>query len=295
MRVSEQTRVTARTLSLQTASERLDRIQQQLATGRRINNVSEDPAAASIALGHRNSLGFEAQMRRNLSGGAAFINASEAALSSVTDALQRARELTVQASTGSVSNSDRGAIAQEVNQLIGQVAQLANSEFAGAYIFAGQKSNQPAYLVTGAPPTAVTYQGDAGQRVRRVSRQDAAAVNVTGPAAFGTVFQDLITLRDNLNGSVPANVIQASIGTIDAALDRVVSARADLGARANRFDAAQAVSERTDVDLQKLRADVEEVDITAAISQFTAAQQALQAALGAIGRTSNMSLLDFLR
>ncbi|MFN0146791.1 MAG: flagellar hook-associated protein FlgL [Dehalococcoidia bacterium] len=295
MRVSEQTRQTARTVSIQTATERLDRVQQQLATGRRISNVSEDPAAASIALGHRNSLGFEAQMRRNLTGGVAFIDASEAALASVTDALQRVRELTVQASSGTVSTSDRTAIAQEVNQLIGQIAQLANSDFAGAYVFAGHRSDQPAYIVTGTPPATVTYQGDAGQRVRRISRQDATAVNVTGPAVFGTVFTDLIALRDNLNASVPPSVIAPSIATIDAALERVVSARADLGSRANRFDAAFSVSERTDVDLQKLRADVEEVDITAAISQFTAAQQALEAALGAVGRTSSMSLLNFLR
>jgi flagellar hook-associated protein 3 FlgL len=75
----------------------------------------------------------------------------------------------------------------------------------------------------------------------------------------------------------------------------VTDARADLGARANRFDAAQNVSLQTDTDLQQLRSGIEDIDITDTIIQFTAAQNALEAALGAIGRTSNMSLLNFLR
>ena len=47
--------------------------------------------------------------------------------------------------------------------------------------------------------------------------------------------------------------------------------------------------------LQELKAGIEEIDIAETIVQFTAAQNALEAALGAIGRTSNMTLLNFLR
>jgi flagellar hook-associated protein 3 FlgL len=295
MRVSEMSRMNSRARALEQAHERMDNVQQQLSTGRRIEKMSADPAAASLALRHRQSIDFEAQMRRNLSGGSAFLNASESALGSVNDALQRVRELTVQAGTGTISAQDRQAISQEVSQLIGQIAQLANTNFSGAYVFAGHRSNLPAYVVTGNPPTAVTYQGDMGMRTRRISREDASPVNVPGPNVFGTVFADLITLRDNLAGAVPPATIAASLTDIDAALDRVINSRADLGARANRFDAANSVSEVTNIDLQKLRSEVEEVDITEAVVRFTSAQQALQAATAAIGRTSNMTLLDFIR
>lgn len=295
MRVSELSRLNQQISYLQTATERMDRVQQELSTGRRLQRASDDPSGATVALGHREDIAYEAQMRRNLSSGSAFLNASEAALGSMTDALQRIRELTVQASTGTLSQQDRTAIAAEVNQLIGQLAQLANTKFGDAYVFSGFQSQTPAYQVTGNPPTTVTYQGDAGQRVRRISRQDAVAVNVTGGQVFGTMFDDLITLRDNLNGSAIPATIGASLTAIDAAVARVLDARADLGARANRFDAAEHVSENTDTNLQKLRSDIEEVDLPSTIVKFNSEQNAMQAALGAIGRTANMTLLDYLR
>ena len=295
MRVTEQSRLTARVGYLNQVSAKLDKLQGQLSTGKRIDRASDDPAGAAISLGHRQDIAFEAQMRRNLSNGTAFLNATDSALASAGDVIQRVRELTVQASNDTMGSNERTAIGAEVNQLIGHLAQVGNTNFGGAYIFAGHKSDQPAYTTTGSPPTAVTFQGDSGLRVRRISKQDALAVNVIGNDVFGTLFTDLIALRDNLNGSQPGQVIAGSLQQIDAGLDRVLQARADIGARSNRFESATFVSEATDTDLQKLRADIEDIDLPGTIVAFQAQQNAYEAALGAIGRTANMTLLDFLR
>jgi len=295
MRVTEQSRLSARQGYLNQVSAKLDELQGQLSTGKRIDRASDDPAGSAISLGHRQDIAFEAQMRRNLSSGSAFLNATDSALASAGDVLQRVRELTVEASNDTMGSTERTAVAAEVNQLIGHLAQVGNTNFGGAYIFAGHKSDQPAYATTGSPPAAVTFQGDAGARVRRISKQDAVPVNVIGGQVFGTLFQDLITLRDNLNGSQPGSVIAGSLQQIDAGIDRVLQARADVGARVNRFESATVVSETTDTDLQKLRADIEDIDLPGTIVAFQAQQNAYEAALGAIGRTANMSLLNFLQ
>jgi flagellar hook-associated protein 3 FlgL len=295
MRVTEQWRVMKHTEYLNTVSSRLDKIQQQLSTGRKIERASDDPAGARLALQYRDTLDFEAQMRRNLENGTSFMNITEATLDSATEALQRARELTVQAANDTLAQQERNAIALEVDQLVQHLAQLGNATFGDAYIFSGHKTTTPAFQVTGNPPTAVTFQGDTGQRLHRISRQDTVAVNVDGQSAFGTMFTDLIALRDNLNGGAPAPTIQASIGTIDTALDGVIQARASIGARLNRFEASQATSQQTDINLQQLRSNIEDVDLPSAITQLQAQQNALQAALGAIGRTANLTLMDFMR
>ncbi|MGE5596181.1 MAG: flagellar hook-associated protein FlgL [Hyphomicrobiales bacterium] len=295
MRVSEQSRLAARMSYLSTATERLDALQQQLSTGRRIQRASDDPAGSALALRHREEIAYEEQMRRNLSSGVSFMNATEAALDGATDTLQRIRELTVQAANGTLGSGERSAVSAEVDQLIGQLAQLANTNFGGAYIFSGHQANTPAYQVNGNPPTSISYQGDDGLRVRRISKEDSAPINVPGSEAFGTIFDDLIALRNNLNSSVPPSVIGDSLQAIDAGLQRVLDARSKIGARVNRFETAQRLSERTDTDLQQLQAEIEQVDLTDTIVQFQAQQNAFEAALGAIGRTANMTLLDFLR
>ncbi len=295
MRLSEQSRASNQMRYMSQATERADRVQRQLATNRRIDRASDDPTGASMAMQHRKNIAFEAQMRRNLESGTAFLNVTESAMDGATELLQRARELTVQGSTGTLGPAEKTNIASELNQLIQQLAQVANTNFGGAYIFSGHLTQTAAYNVTGNPPTAIAWQGDNGQRMRQISAQDAVAVNVVGQDVFGTIFDDLMLLRDNLNSNAPTTTINNSLADIDSALDDILNARADAGARLNRFEATTERSLETDTNLQELRASIEDIDITETIIQFTAAQNALEAALGAIGRTSNMSLLNFLR
>jgi flagellar hook-associated protein 3 FlgL len=277
------------------ATERADKVQQQLSTNRRIQRASDDPTGAAMAMQHRKNIAFEAQMRRNLENGTAFLNVTESAMDSATDLLQRARELTVQGATGTLGPNEKTNIASELNQIIQQLGQVANTNFGGAYIFSGHQTQTPAYNVTGNPPVSATWQGDNGQRIRQISAQASVAVNVIGSDVFGGMFDDLITLRDNLNSNAPTTTINNAIADIDHALDRVLNARADVGARINRFEATTNRSLDANTNLQDLRASIEDIDITETIIQFTAAQNALEAALGAIGRTSNMTLLNFLR
>jgi len=277
------------------AAERMDRVQRQLATNRRIERASDDPTGAALAMQHRKNIAFETQMRRNLENGTAFLNVTESSLSGTTELLQRVRELTVQGSNGTLGPTEKAQIGAEVNQLIEQLAQVANTNFGGVYIFSGHQTQTPAYGVTGTPPTAVTWQGDNGLRERRISPQDVVPVNVMGGQVFGDMFDDLLLLRDNLNAGANGDTINNSLADIDDALDRVLNARAEVGARVNRFEATKFRSEEADTNLQHLRAEIEDVDITDAILKFNAAQNAMEAALGAIGRTSNMSLLNFLR
>ncbi|MEO9255644.1 MAG: flagellar hook-associated protein FlgL [Tepidiformaceae bacterium] len=294
IRVTEQSRLTDHVSYLQTAESQMNLIQQQLSTGRKIDKPSDDPEGSSISMGYRRDITFETQMRRNIDGGVAFMNATESALSSATDVIHRTRELAVQGANGTNSQSGRDAMATEIDQLIQQMVQIGNSNFNGAYIFSGTKTDQPAFATTGTPIiTAVSYQGDQGQRLRRISRQDTSPVNTTGTAGFGNVFQDMITLRDNLRAGA-ANV-NDSIGALDKDLDTVLNARADNGARTNAFTDASTRSDKTDTELQGLRSNIEDVDVTQGIVELTAKQNQLQAALGAIGKTLNMSLLDFLR
>ncbi|MCA9843535.1 MAG: flagellar hook-associated protein FlgL [Dehalococcoidia bacterium] len=295
MRLSEQSRLTANQRYLSTIQEGMAKLQEQLATGRKIQRASDDPAGASLALQHRKNIAYETQMRRNLEGGISFMNVSEAALSGVNDSLQRVRELTVQASSDSLGPNERHAIALEVDELIEHMAQAANTRFGDAFVFSGHQTQTPAYAVTGDPPTAVTFQGDTGQRVRRISFQEESPINVVGVNVFGTMFDDLIQLSTDLKAGATGVTITGHLGAIDAAIEQVIGGRAELGARTNRFEAALAQSESTNITLQELKRDIEEVDLAEAITKMTSQQTALEAAIGAIGTTSRMSLLNFLQ
>jgi flagellar hook-associated protein 3 FlgL len=300
MRVSNQQRLINHQQYIASAQVRMDRIQQELATGKKIQRASDDPAGSALALQHRKNIAFEGQMRRNIDGGLAFMNVTESALDGATQALQRARELTIQASNDTLSPEQRSAVALEIGQLIEQVGQMANTKFGDAYVFSGHQTDTAAYTLDVGAGT-VTYNGDDSARMRRISHNDQAAVNLPGSAAFGdggspaAIFEMMLALKADLEGSATAPAIGAYVGQFDAALDRVLNARAEIGSRINRFETALSHSELTNINLQELRSDIEEIDLASSIIELTGTQASLEAALAAIGRTNGMTLLNFLR
>ncbi|WP_018169831.1 flagellin [Thioalkalivibrio sp. ALMg9] len=115
---------------------------ERLSSGLRINSAKDD--AAGLAISER----FSTQIRglnqavRNSNDGISFAQTAEGALSTVGDALQRARELSVQAANDSNSASDRQAINDEVQQLMAEVSRIANNtEFNGGRILDGSVSD----------------------------------------------------------------------------------------------------------------------------------------------------------
>ena len=133
------TQMTAQNL-LANINQSLDRIsttQQELSTGKRINQPSDDPYGTSLSLQLNNELGGLNDYNNNVTDGTAWAQAGTAALSDITNAVQRIRELVVQAANGTQTQSDMSADASEVKQLIDQIKQDANTQYNGQYIFSG--------------------------------------------------------------------------------------------------------------------------------------------------------------
>ncbi|MGE5614016.1 MAG: flagellar hook-associated protein FlgL, partial [Bacillota bacterium] len=120
---------------------RMDKYQSQLATGKKIRVPSDDPVVAARALKLRTDVAEIEQYQRNLKDAKSWMDITESVLSDINDILQRAKELAV-GSDGAESPVDLQATAMEVRQLRTQLIKLANSTYAGRYIFSGYKTDQ---------------------------------------------------------------------------------------------------------------------------------------------------------
>ena len=112
---------------IETALDRLDTTQQELSTGKRINQPSDDPSGTALALKLNTDLANLTNYSNQVTDGTGWSQASSSALSDVTNSVQRIRELTLEAANGTQTTADMQASAQEVNQLIDQVKQDANT------------------------------------------------------------------------------------------------------------------------------------------------------------------------
>ncbi|MCX5772989.1 MAG: flagellin FliC, partial [Candidatus Hydrogenedentes bacterium] len=113
----------------------LNKSLQRLSSGLRINGAADDAAGLAIAEGFKSQVRGLQVAQRNAQDGVSLVQTAEGALSETTNILQRIRELAVQASNGTQSDSTRGAMDGEVAQLLAQINSIAfDTEFNGIQV-----------------------------------------------------------------------------------------------------------------------------------------------------------------
>jgi flagellar hook-associated protein 3 FlgL len=307
--------VSNRVLSdLQTGYKAMASTQEQVSTGKRVNRPSDDPTAAAQARLRAADLEGVLRSKDSVAGAQSWLGQAENGLSTVNDILSRAKELTLSAANGSLSQNDRNSIAAEIDQLTQAAKDAMNAKSGDAYIFSGTKSDAPPYSAA----TGDTYQGDTNAVVREAGPGVALQVNpsftpVGGGtasltadallgggmgAADGKVLATLQTLSSHLRSGTPADI--ALIGTSDLqALEanRVAAgdARSMVGATTNRADSAESrLADLEDATNQSID-DLTGADMVKAITTLTAQQSAYQASLKVGAQIIQPSLVDFLR
>lgn len=314
-RVTQRMMVEHSLTSLNRGMGRLSELQEQLSTGRVINRSSDSPTGTNSALHLREQLAANDQYARNADDGIGRLSQTDTALTTMLDAVRRARGLTLQGmSTGSTGPTARAALATELEQIRDGLIATANTTYLGRPVFAGTSASDVAYdAATGAQPTA-DLNGDGvldplpginGTVSRRIGPgpTDTVQVNLTGTDAFGPDTPGGDNLFDVLDKVIthlrtePVNAadLQSDLDSIDAASDRMKTALAEVGSRVNRLEDAVTKIKDSEVDLKASLAQVENVDIAKAVVDLQMQEVAYQAALGATARVLQPSLLDFLR
>lgn len=177
--------------------------QEQLATGRRINNPSDDPVGAARLQEIQRAIDQQEVFVDNIGRARQRLSVEENALSAAGNAIQRVRELAVQAASDSVDDGSRAMIAAELRQRLEELVALANSQDGdGQYIFAGSQSgSKPFELAAG----SVDYNGDGIRRELNIGPGTTLADGDTGDAVF-------MRIRDG-NGTVQAVADGANRGS----------------------------------------------------------------------------------
>lgn len=187
----------------------LNKSLERLSSGLRINRAADDAAGLAIAEGLRSVVLGSQVAQRNAQDGISLVQTAEGALTTTTNILQRMRELAVQAATGTISASNRGALDLEVQELLLQIEDIAtDTEFNGVMVLDG--SLAIITLQTGAR-TGQTLQ---------VNLTDART------ATLGVAGLDVLTVAN-------ANAMMVAV---DTAIQTVTSGRSLLGASQNRIE-----------------------------------------------------------
>ena len=241
----------------------------RLSSGQRINSASDDAAGLSISDRMTAQVRGLNQAVRNSNDSISLIQIAEGALSETTTALQRMRELAVQAANDTNVSSDRQDLQKEVNQLISEISRIANTtEFNNQQLLVGSEEGlgQVFTMHVGAytNQTIVVSIG--------VMTADRLGIDSASMNSFG------------IGDTAASNQVNAeeAITRIDTAIDSVTRQRATLGALQNRFEAVVSNLSNISLNTAAARSRILDADIaaeTAKLTQSSIMQQAATAVL----------------
>ena len=126
---------------------RMEKIQNQMATGKTISRPSDDPVGMARVLKSTSDIMVSEQHKRNVDEALSWLETTETSVTQLKDVMQRVRELTVRGATGSMASDDRQAIQKEIVQLKEQILSIGNSTFAGRFIFGGYNTKEHPFSI----------------------------------------------------------------------------------------------------------------------------------------------------
>lgn len=292
MRVTQGMIATNSLRHLSQSYSNMGKYQDQLATGKKINRPSDDPVVAIKGMYYRSNLTEVEQYKRNLNEAYQWMESSEAGIDHATQVMQRVRELVVQGQTGTNSPSDLKAIAVEIGQLKEDIANVANTQVAGRYIFNGTQTDSAPVTITDGT-VSVDMNTDAFNV--EVSNGVNLKVNINATNVFGSeLFDTLQSLEDALNsGTLESG--DDFLSKLDDHFDVMSAERSEIGARYNRLEMIDARIQDQEIIASRILSENEDADIERVITDLTIQESIHRASLAVSSRIIQPSLIDFLR
>ncbi|PAE25838.1 flagellar hook-associated protein FlgL [Bacillus sp. 7894-2] len=272
--------------NLSNSYSRLDKLQDQISTQKKFTKPSDDPVAAMMGMNYRTDLNRIQQFTRNIGEARNWVDSTDDALDKGVLALQRIRELTLQASNGTLEGDQRKAVAEEVKQLKEHLQNLGDTQVGGKYIFNGNQTN--------VRPSESGFQS--GTIELEVFSGIKIPVNTEGKALFGDMLSnegDIQKLITALETNDPA--VGDMLENVDKNIDNFLSARALIGAKQNRVELMEDRLSQQEVFSTRILSDNEDIDVEKAIIELTTQESIHRAALSVGARIIQPSLTDFLR
>ncbi|MBW2056219.1 MAG: flagellar hook-associated protein FlgL [Deltaproteobacteria bacterium] len=275
-------------------AERIMRVHESISSGKRVNDLSDDPLALTRILDHRRSLASLDQYTENIDQATSWLKATESSLYDVNKLLARTKELVLGQTTGTATDETRQAVAEEVDRIFEHAIQLADLRLGDRYVFSGFKTDTLPFSST----SDYTYQGDTGSIQVEIARDQKVTINLNGAEVFTSGSINVFSVFDNVVthlGSNDVSGLQADLADLDTAMDQILGKLAEVGAKANQLESTKQSLLDLKLNITGMVSELEDTDLADAVAELSLQETAYQASLASSVRLMETNLLDFLK
>ena len=311
MRISTNTFIEGSVGRLTDLQSKISKVQQQISSGKRLITPSDDPIAAAQVVEINNSIALNNQFAKNRLQLANNLNQTDVALSNISDVLQNINETILSASNGLNSPEDKAVMATTLQGQFDQLLSLANSsDSAGNYIFGGNNNNSIPFVKNATGQWE--YLGSKDNLVVNVDHNSIMPSTIVGSDLFANsadpivdpkkdgIFNQLAiainALKDPATTSTNFDLAISNLASYyNLTSNQVNSVRSDVGNRLKMIDQLDSLGSSRGLQLTQSLSNLQDLDYTQAISDFSRQQTVLQAAQQTFAQASKLTLFDYLK
>ncbi len=280
---------------LQQTTQTDDQTLEELSTGQKLNELSDNPAEAASLVTLRFQNDADTQYLQNISTVTGSMNVADSALSSVVEALTTAQSVGTEGAGGTLNSSNLQALAQQIQGIQQEIMGLANTSYNGEYLFAGTATTTQPYVADSSSSSGVTYNGNNNTNSVEISQGEAMPTNLPGSQIFSNSTNDVFqSLQDLYNALDTDGDISSATAEVQSALNYVSQQQTFYGNSVDRLQSAQTFLTQQQTQLTETQSNMLDANMAQTITTLTQAQTTQQALLDAGANISQLDLFDYL-
>jgi flagellar hook-associated protein 3 FlgL len=292
MRVTENLLYNQMSNDVNNASSSYSALEQELATGKQINEPSDNPAGTSESMTITSLLTQISQYQTDASGAESAMQNTSSVLNSAEELVTQARTIAVAAANGGTEDAtQQTAYANQIQSIISQLVDLANTQYNGQYIFSGTATNTAPYT---AGDSTFTYNGNDDAMVSTIGQNQTVQTNVTADEVFAPQFSALSQLQTDITNGDYSAISNTDLAAIDSGLSTLSNVQAQVGTTIDQVQRTASSLTTTQANYQTSLANLEDCDIATVYTQLQSAQNVYQASLVATADAMKYSLAQYI-
>jgi flagellar hook-associated protein 3 FlgL len=280
--------------SLDATSSSEAQLTEELASGSRVNSLSDDPVAAGQDVLLSAQIASDDSFSQTASTTQSMLQVSDSALSTVVSQLTSAISLATEANNGTLNTSDLESISNQLAGIRDEVISMANTTYLGRYVFSGSQGGTAPYtLDTTASPAAATYNGDSDVEYLQTPNGQKIQLNLPGNQIFSAAGSDVLgtlnqLIADYASGTPSATAVTdtEALGTV---LGHVTQQRVLIDNSMSRLTAAENYTQSEGTQLTSAQTTLLQADVGQVATQLSTAetqQAALSQVIATLGKQS---------
>jgi len=294
MRISNRMMIDNAIEQMNDSKSQLAAFQEIAGSGKLFQTISDDPSRASFAMGLRSSLKTNQAFANTGQNAADWLAANEQVFKEMLDYGTKVNNIVLQGFSDTLSATERTALGNQVNDLLREAVDMANSNVGGRFLFSGFQVKKIPFSLNAAG-TAVTYNGDNGIIQQDINLGQKIDIGFDGSAVFSNYFKALIDARDALLSNNAAN-LQTAHGELTTELTNIQTARTTNGTHQQQVNATLDTLDKAQTEIKALLSKKEDANMAEAISNLTSQQTIYQTVIEVSSRAiSALNLFEALR